>query len=114
MASIFSYWEKLENWASGSYVRGYQCVAAGSLLLFGTVIIAAQVLEYLKDARWVPFSANQMILGLGVSWGTLEAGWRGIYKIMDQLPASLVFIGAGLIWCALLFRYTRRAGKDDK
>jgi hypothetical protein len=105
-------WEKLENWASGSYIRGYQCVAVGSLLHFGAVIIAAQVLKYLKDGQWVPFAVGKTFIGAGLAVAAIKSGWIGVLNIVEvfnEIPAAPFLIGIGLVWAVLLFRNTRPA-----
>lgn len=76
---------------------GWVYVALGAvLLLAGVGIVCFQVLLYLMEGRWVPFSLiNVGILVTSEEWFLHPNTWLGVHKILGVIPASLALIGLG-------------------
>ncbi|TPL39244.1 hypothetical protein [Mesorhizobium sp. B2-4-8] len=73
------------------YAHGLQYVGVGALVLYGFVVLAAQLLRFMRDGVWVPFSVATML-------SRLELGISPNILVLDRIPTSAAFFGIAIVW----------------
>ena len=71
-----------------------------AVVLLGLAILGLQVVFYLMEGWWNPFSlitVGEILTDRG--WFHYPRSWKGVHKILEMIPASLTFIvvGYGLV-----------------
>lgn len=82
-------------------VRGGIVAIGGLIALAGVSLLGLQIFGYLQSGVWSSFSvisAGQFLSPMPTeyTWLYYPASWIGLWKILNQIPASLVMFGIGV------------------
>jgi hypothetical protein len=62
-----------------------------TLVMSVPLILAWQVLQYLRYGSWPSLSVIDALQWFNVHWANAPTGWWGLYRVLDWIPMSLFF-----------------------
>lgn len=69
-----------------------QPIFGGAVFLSGFGVVIYQAYIYLKNGLWHPISSIDALVLLEVEWAISPSDWFGIWKILNQIPLSILVI----------------------